>query len=56
MIICICKNVSEKQIRNAICNGCVCFEDLQIELGVCLQCETCKESIKQILKEVDDIQ
>lgn len=54
MIICICKNVSEKEIRNAICNGCSRFEDLQIELGVCVQCEKCETAIKDLVKNTLD--
>ena len=54
MIICVCKNVSDKAIRQCVENDCDCstIEDLQIELGVCLQCESCKDSIEQILKEI----
>lgn len=51
MIICICKNISDKQIRSYIRNGCLVFEDLQIELGVCVQCESCYQSIQLIIKE-----
>jgi bacterioferritin-associated ferredoxin len=58
MIICICKNISDTVIRNAICNGCPTLEELQIELGVCVRCESCRDSIEKIIsmrKKVDKL-
>ncbi len=53
MIICVCKNVSDKDIRRCLNNDCNCstVEDLQIELGVCMQCEKCEAAIKEIILE-----
>lgn len=48
MIICICKNVSEKVILKEIKEGCS-FEDLQINLGVSVSCGSCKECIHTLI-------
>jgi bacterioferritin-associated ferredoxin len=49
MIICICRAVSDKKL-NEVINSNTTLEDLQIDLGVCLQCGKCKEYIEEILK------
>lgn len=51
MIVCVCGNVSSKQIDEAIKSGHDTLEDLQIELGVCCQCCRCKEFLEQKLAE-----
>jgi bacterioferritin-associated ferredoxin len=51
MIVCVCKAVSDRQIKQAVCEGAKTFEDLQIELGVCVQCGTCEGCVKNLLDE-----
>lgn len=51
MIICICRKISDKQICNAIRNGDNTLEDLQISLGVCIQCRKCEKSVIQLIED-----
>lgn len=50
MIICICKNISEKTIIHEIRNGSS-FDDLQMNLGVALCCGCCSQCIHALVKE-----
>lgn len=47
MIVCICNQVSDRQIRRCVDAG-MSFNDIQLELGVatcCGSCETCARDI-----------
>lgn len=48
MIICICANINEEEIRQAIAEGL----DPVKELGVCSQCCICRDAV---VKLVDDL-
>ena len=52
MIICLCANVSDKRIKQAILEGAT-FEDLQIDLGACIQCGCCKPLIDEMLEQAE---
>lgn len=51
MIICICQNVSERDIARAIARGCRSFPALQQELGVASTCGTCECAARDCLAE-----
>lgn len=51
MIACVCGNVSEKKVRDAIQKGCNTLPDLQMELGVCCQCCCCESYMRAMLDE-----
>ena len=38
MIVCVCRRISDHQIRQAAAEGAVSLECLQFELGVATQC------------------
>lgn len=50
MFICICKQVTDSQIRQAVCEGACSFKDIQAELGVATQCGECKNHARQCLR------
>lgn len=50
MIVCVCKNISEKKLIQEIHNGSS-FDDLQMNLGVALRCGCCRQCIHSLLKE-----
>jgi bacterioferritin-associated ferredoxin len=50
MITCICRNVSENRIIRAIEAGYT-FEELQMDLGVCVRCGCCRMAIESLIKE-----
>jgi len=49
MIVCVCRRVSDHQIRRAAAEGAVSLECLQIELGVATQCGRCADCASRIL-------
>lgn len=51
MYICICKQVTEKQIKAAVNDGARSMYDLRNELGVANQCGQCGICAKALLKE-----
>ncbi|MGD2076351.1 MAG: (2Fe-2S)-binding protein [Gammaproteobacteria bacterium] len=51
MIVCLCKQVSCKDIRSAAGNGAQSLRDLSRELGVATQCGKCAQCARGILEE-----
>ena len=51
MIVCVCRRVSDQQIRRAAADGAVSLECLQFELGVATQCGRCAECASRVLRE-----
>jgi len=49
MIVCVCRRVSDRQIREAAAEGAVSLECLQFELGVATQCGRCADCASRIL-------
>ena len=49
MIVCICNNISDRQINKAIAEGMLNLEVLKRELGVSTTCGSCAEFIRQML-------
>jgi bacterioferritin-associated ferredoxin len=52
MIVCLCANISDKIIKHHIINNGATFEDLQIDLGVCIQCGCCKPMLDDMFEEL----
>jgi len=51
MIVCVCRKVSDHQIRQAATEGAVSLECLQFELGVATQCGRCADCASRVLCE-----
>ena len=51
MIVCVCRRVSDHQIRQAAAEGAVSLECLQFDLGVATQCGRCADCACKILDE-----
>jgi len=51
MYICLCQDVTEDEIKAAICKGACSESCLQKRLGVSLQCGQCKPDVQEILQE-----
>jgi len=54
MYVCICKAVTDKQIRRAAASGCDNLDDLQDSLGVALYCGSCADLAESILQETQE--
>ncbi len=52
MYICICNAVTENQIRSAVESGASCMRQLGTELGVGVQCGSCRCAARNILEEL----
>lgn len=51
MYVCLCKGVSDKQIRNAVAEGACSMRDLREALDVANQCGKCARECKSLLNE-----
>ena len=51
MYVCICKQVTERDIVAAVENGACSFKDVRIELGVGTECGECKCHARQCIRE-----
>lgn len=50
MYICICKSITDKDIKQALNDGAKTTKDLSEQLGVIRQCGRCAQSVKKIVK------
>ncbi len=51
MIVCVCRRISDHQIRRAVRDGAQTLECLQSELGAATQCGRCAECACQVLRD-----
>jgi bacterioferritin-associated ferredoxin len=49
MIVCVCRRVTDHQIRQAAADGAMSLECLQFELGVATQCGRCADCASKVL-------
>lgn len=48
MIVCVCRRVSDRDIRAAARAGTGSFEELQLALGVATQCGCCEGCAREV--------
>ena len=51
MYVCVCRAVTDRQIRQAIDEGVRTMRELRLKLGVCSACGKCGEYAKEILSK-----
>lgn len=51
MYVCVCKAVTDGQIREAVDQGCCTMRCLRNELGVATQCGRCAVTAREVLDE-----
>lgn len=51
MIVCICNNVSDRDIRKAVASGMSTMPQLRESLGVATCCGKCHSCARQVLRE-----
>ena len=54
MYVCICKTVTDKQIRRAAAEGCDNLLELRQNLGVASGCGSCASHAKEILDDANN--
>lgn len=48
MYVCICQAVTDREIRHAVRDGVLSFEQLQLKLGVATCCGCCREQAVEV--------
>jgi bacterioferritin-associated ferredoxin len=51
MYVCICKGITDHQIRNAVREGASSMRDLRVRLGACSECGKCGQCAQEILRQ-----
>lgn len=51
MYVCLCKAVTDRQIREAVCEGACSMRELRLRLGVASECGKCAQCANSVLKE-----
>ena len=51
MYVCICNNVTERDIHCAVANGCTSMRELSRQLGVARECGSCASCARDVLRE-----
>lgn len=51
MYVCLCKAVTDRQIQDAVAEGCSSMRDLQTTLGVAACCGKCAPCAKEVLTD-----
>ncbi len=51
MYICLCKNITDKQIKQCVSNGASSLNDVRKELGVATQCCKCLPEARSVVDE-----
>ncbi len=54
MIVCVCNNISDRKIRQAVEDGMSTLADLRQHLDVGTCCGKCHSCAKQVLRECQD--
>ena len=56
MIVCVCNNVSDRQIRQAVDEGASTMDRLSAELRVGTCCGRCRDCARRVLSETVALQ
>jgi bacterioferritin-associated ferredoxin len=52
MYVCICRAVTDRKIKEAVCGGACCLNDLKQDLGVATCCGKCACNATNLIQEV----
>ena len=51
MYVCLCKAITDREVRQALDEGCQNLRDLKQELGICTRCCKCAPAVKSLVDE-----
>jgi len=51
MYVCLCKGITDSQIRNAVADGMTSYRELRQTLGLSSQCGRCAVQAREIFRE-----
>jgi len=46
MIICLCANINDRKVKQALCSGARTLSDVQAELGAAMGCGSCRDAVQ----------
>jgi bacterioferritin-associated ferredoxin len=55
MYVCICRQVTDRDIHEAVAQGACRMRDLRTQLGVRAQCGRCADCAHAVLKEAREV-
>ena len=51
MYVCICKQITDRDIHGALDNGACSFKDIRNELGVGTECGECTNHVRKCIRQ-----
>ncbi|MDX9842241.1 MAG: (2Fe-2S)-binding protein [Aquabacterium sp.] len=51
MIVCVCNRISDREINRHVQQGCMSFDDLQMDTGVATCCGCCESCAREVFHE-----
>jgi bacterioferritin-associated ferredoxin len=51
VIVCVCNGISDKRIREIVCNGCENIDAFFRECTVADKCKICTKDVKRVFNE-----
>jgi bacterioferritin-associated ferredoxin len=54
MYVCICKQVTDRAIKESVRNGASCLSDVQQKLGVASRCGSCAQLAQEIIQDAQN--
>lgn len=55
MYVCLCRGITDRDIRRAVDCGASSMRDLRQDLGICSDCGKCGVCANQVLREAIDL-
>lgn len=52
MYVCLCKAITDRQVRHAVTSGAVSMRELRRQLDVCSGCGKCGSRVRQVFQQV----
>lgn len=52
MYICVCKAITDRQLRSAVTSGAVSMRELRRQLDVCAGCGKCGARVRQVFDQM----
>ena len=54
MYVCICKGITDQQIRDTVCDGACSLKEVSRQLGVGTCCGKCSQCARSVIEETLD--
>lgn len=51
MIVCVCNRISDREINRHVQQGCMSFDELQMDTGVATCCGCCETCAREVFQE-----